>query len=269
MDVFTSILERKNMDYYKIFNEKENHNGFQYKEGLNILEEEWNPSGSCTSGGFYIAKEDIFAFLDYGPWIRKITLPKDARVYKNPGSPKKYKADKIILGRKFKITLNIIKKLISKGVNIHAGSSYALHWASKNGHLEIVKLLLSKGADVHAGNNCALRCASENGHLEIVKLLLSKGADVHAAYNYALGWASFNGHLEIVKLLISKGADVHADDNAALKWTSKNGHLESVKLLISKGADVHAGNNRALRGASKNGYLEIVKFLKSVNKNFN
>jgi len=263
MDVFTSILERENMEYYKIFNEKENHNGFQFKEGLNILEEEWNPSGNCTSGGFYIAKEDIFAFLNYGPWIRKITLPKDAMVYENPGSPKKYKADKIILGRKFKITLKMIEKLISKGADVHADDNAALKWASKNGHLKVVKFLISKGVDVHVDGNCALRWASLHGHLEIVKFLFSKGADVHAENSCSLQWASKNGHLEIVKLLIFKGADVHADDNAALKWASENGHLEVVKFLFSKGANIHAEDNDAVKRAAFNGHLKVVKFLVS------
>ena len=58
------------MNYYKILNKKENHYGLQYQTGLNEDILEFNPSGDCTSGGIYFTREDIFAFLDYGPFIR-------------------------------------------------------------------------------------------------------------------------------------------------------------------------------------------------------
>ena len=40
--------------YFKITNANENHNGFQYVEGLNILKEEFigDPKKSCCPGGF-------------------------------------------------------------------------------------------------------------------------------------------------------------------------------------------------------------------------
>ena len=47
----------------------------------------------------------------------------------------------------------------------------ALHWASRNGHVEVVKLLLANGASISAYNNGALRYASYNGHAEVVKVL--------------------------------------------------------------------------------------------------
>ena len=41
------------MKYYKITNKEENHNGFQYKDGLNIDTIEFDPNGSCRPGGLY------------------------------------------------------------------------------------------------------------------------------------------------------------------------------------------------------------------------
>ena len=35
------------MNYYKILNESENHQGLQYKTGLNIDPKPFNPSGDC------------------------------------------------------------------------------------------------------------------------------------------------------------------------------------------------------------------------------
>lgn len=66
--------------YYKITNSNENHHGFQYRDGLNILVEPFNdnPNESCCSGGFYFTDiENIFRFLWFGIYLREIELPTD------------------------------------------------------------------------------------------------------------------------------------------------------------------------------------------------
>ncbi|MDD4083268.1 MAG: ankyrin repeat domain-containing protein [Sphaerochaetaceae bacterium] len=188
------------MDYYKILNKKECHFGLQYRFGLNIDPLEFNPSGDCSPGGIYFSREDILAFIHYGPWIRKVTLPEDARVYENPSYPKKWKADKVILGKKEKITAKVIKRLIDEGADPKICDSWPLRCAAEFGHLDIVKLLLPY-SDPKAKNSEALRYAAENGHLEIVKLLISV-SDPKMHDSCALRWAAENGHLDIVKLLI-------------------------------------------------------------------
>ena len=64
--------------YYKITNENENHHGFQYSDGLNVLKDKFNDNSnhSCCSGGLYFTNsENIFKFLDYGIYLREVTLP--------------------------------------------------------------------------------------------------------------------------------------------------------------------------------------------------
>jgi len=219
------------VNYYKITNQKETHHRMQYKTGLNVDVLPFNPSGDCEPGGIYFSREDILAFLDYGPWIRKVTIPEDTKIYENPGSPKKWKANKVILGRRSKITAKKIKQLIEEGADPKACDCLALQWAAKRGHLEIVKLLLEAGADPKAYDGLALQWAANNGHLEVVKLLLEAGADPKTCDNLALQRAAEKGHLEIVKLLLEAGADPKADNSLALRWAIKNGHLEIVKLL--------------------------------------
>ncbi len=245
------------MNFYKITNEEEKHRGMKYKTGLNVDILPFNPSGDCESGGIYFSREDILAFLDYSSWIRKVTLPEDAKIYENPDSPKKWKADKVILGRRSRITPRKIKQLIKEGADPKAHNSNALRWAATNGHLEIVKLLIPV-SDPKAGGSYALRLAAENGHLEIVKLLIP--VSYPKAHNsYALRWAAENGHLEIVKLLIPV-SDPKSLDSNALRWAAAEGHLEIVKLLIPV-SDPKAHNSNALRWAATNGHLEIVKLL--------
>ena len=64
--------------------------------------------------------------------------------------------------------LEVVKYLVSQGVDVQTDNNYAVQVASENGHLEVVKYLLSQGADGRTNNNCFVKVASENGHLEVV-----------------------------------------------------------------------------------------------------
>jgi hypothetical protein len=216
------------MNYYKILNEEEYHHKLQYKFGLNIDPLKFNPYGDCTSGGIYFSREDILYFLDYGPYIRKVTLPEDAQIYENPGEPKKWKADKVILGERENITAEVIKRLIDEGADPIISDNYPLRWAARYGHTEIVKLLVSvTNPKIH--NSYILRNAACHGHIEVVKLLLPlSNLEMN---NIALKYATYNGHTEIVKLLIPV-SDPKSYDNIALVWAVERGYTDIIKLLI-------------------------------------
>jgi len=249
------VEKKKKMTYYKITNESENHNNLQYQDGLveDILP--FNPKGSCCPGGIYFSDEkNILDFLDYGVFIREVTIPNDTQMVKNPEGNKmvknpegnKWRASKVFLHpRKDLREGSTWKFLIESGIDIHAGDDDALRLASSNGYLEVVKVLLEAGANVHAKDDQALRKASKNGYLEVVKVFIEAGANVHAQDDYALRLASFYGHLELVKVLLEAGANVHAKDDYALRLAFLRGHLEVVKFLIEAGADVHQLNGLA------------------------
>jgi len=188
------------MDFYKILNKEECHHGLQYKFGLNIDPLKFRPYGNCEPGGIYFSREDIFTFLDWGPWIRKVTLPEDAQIYENPGKPKKWKADKVILGKKEKINLKVIKRLIDEGADPTVDDNYLFRWVAKNGHINIVKFLIPI-FNSKIINTDILRCAAENGYTNIVKVLIPI-SDVKAENSEALRCAAENGYIDIVKLLI-------------------------------------------------------------------
>jgi len=89
--------------YYKVTNERENHHGFQYEDGLNVLKQKFNsnPKSSCVRGGFYFADENnIIHFLGYGCWVREVSIPTDAQVVLDPEG-NKWRTDKIILEKKY------------------------------------------------------------------------------------------------------------------------------------------------------------------------
>ena len=86
---------------FKLTNAAENHNGFQYQDGLNIDEIPFNPTGECQKGGLYFATlENIWDFLCYGANLREVTIPDDVQVYVEEY---KFKADKIFFGKNWKL----------------------------------------------------------------------------------------------------------------------------------------------------------------------
>src|SRR5579872_3982327 len=74
------------IEFVKLTNAIENHNNFQFQDGLNIDTIEFNPTKTCIAGGIYfVAKKYIHRWLEYNNntmcYMRKVTIPNDARVY--------------------------------------------------------------------------------------------------------------------------------------------------------------------------------------------
>ena len=93
--------------YYKVTNSEEKHYRLQYKDGLNTLlpDEVFNdnPSDSCVRNRIYFTDyEHLPQFFDYGVFIRKVKIPEDARVIKDP-SGDKWGTDKIIFLERYSI----------------------------------------------------------------------------------------------------------------------------------------------------------------------
>ena len=95
--------------FVKLTNKKENHNGFQFIDGLNVDTAE-KRNGSCQPGYIYFCRyESIFNWLDYQKsmmvYFRYVSLPDDAQVFCEED---KFKTDKIILSPRILISdLNI------------------------------------------------------------------------------------------------------------------------------------------------------------------
>lgn len=119
--------EMTGKEFNKIFGSKkllkfttmyENHNGFQFRDGLNEDTEAFFPHGECNAGGIYFTeKEQMHIWLgSWYHWVRDVTIPDDARVYVER---EKFKADKLILSKasafdddeEVKNVLQIAKKL--------------------------------------------------------------------------------------------------------------------------------------------------------------
>jgi len=91
----------------KVLNSKECHHGFQYKPGLNVLQEEFNDDIyiTCGNGGLYFTTlENAHWFERWGDHTRKVTLPWFNPKFKIIMCPyeRKFRANMIILGEEIK-----------------------------------------------------------------------------------------------------------------------------------------------------------------------
>ena len=248
--------------YFKIFKEDDNHNGFQYTDGLNEDVLEFNDSSeSCVPGGLYFSDEkSICGFLGYGEYIREVEVPSGTLMVRDVD---KFRSKRLFLHKRRSLSdVSTWEWMVENGVDIRACDDFALRRSAHNGHLDVVKYLHQNGADIRACDDYALRWSAENGHLEVVKYLHQNGADIRACDDYALQRSAHNGHLDVVKYLHQNGADIRAKNDYALQLSAEYGHLEVVKYLHQNGADIRARYDYALRWSAKNGHLEVTSYIK-------
>ena len=116
--------------YFKITNADENHYGFQYVNGLNVLKEEFNddPNQSCCKGGLYFTDAaNIFEFLNFGIYLREITLPTLDPNFCMVKDNNKWRANMIILGKRHELSnVDTFKLLIENRADIRAFNYFAL-----------------------------------------------------------------------------------------------------------------------------------------------
>ncbi len=205
----------KNIIGLKITNDKENHHGFQYQDGLNVLPEDqekgagFKMNGSCVDGGFYFTDiANIAEFFLYGTNLRVVELPLSDPDFKCvPDGKNKWRANKIIFGKKYDLKkASTFKFLVANGMPIAYNNFYPVRWAAENGYIDIVKYLHSVGSDICADNNYAIRWAAARGHLEVVKYLVENGADISVNNHFAASIAANYGYTDLVLYLVSCGA---------------------------------------------------------------
>lgn len=229
------------MRFYKITNEEERHNGMQYKTGLNVDVMPFNPTGVCEPGGIYFSREDILHFIEYGIWIREVTIPDGEPVYENPDFPKKWKAHRVILGERKRINIRIIKNLIKIGVNLKGCLHKIAIWASKQNHLNIIKWLhenyKQEFCEPHIIDD-VFRFAASSGNIKILKYVL-KNFNVQLYDNYLLPEVINHKQIKTLKFLRSiKYMFDEEVDNYIINRIIAVGDIEIIEFFTEMGFNV-------------------------------
>lgn len=218
--------------YYKILNEHKCHNGYQYKDGLNVLEQPFNLNKSNMSGpgGFYITNlQNIHKFYGYGIWLCEIELPikdvdfmmiedefgiksrvnkliiKECHYLLDPDTVKKFSLP---------ITEYYINELsalgdirtLSKWLESNLPIKYtndAIYFASIKGHEHVLDWWLEAGLEIKY-NEKAIDMTSAHGHTHILEWW--KNSPLPMMYTSdTIGLAAQNGHLLVLEWWLNSG----------------------------------------------------------------
>lgn len=252
--------------YYTITNAKEKHNGFQYKDGLNVLEKEFDPSlDYCANELYFSDIEHIFDFIEFGIYVREITLPIDNAEFKIVRLDNKYRANMIILGKQYRLNnIETMKMLSDRGAKMNKDN--LLLWSAQNCYWHLVKYFIDQGANIHANNDQILIYCVVHGTVKTIEYLIRHGIDIHANDDRILIYCIKNGSFEMVKYLIDNGANIHAEYDYALRSYAAKGDLAAVKYLVAHGADLHVLFIAALLIIARGEHDDLIEYL--INEGF-
>ena len=210
--------------FWRLTNENETHNDYQYKDGLNELpvNEKFNPSGSCEPGGLYFLGDTVlqWAYYQKYSWLRMVEIPDDARVYEDPYGDK-YKADKLFLHPRVSFFPEGVLKIMKE-------DSRSLNYFRENqNHIALAQLLMNlakSGADpmelqpilenfpeIPMGAKLALYIYV--GDVKKVKYLVKIAPDKLVENIYKIDWLSDaiftlpkSLQVGIIKILVARGS---------------------------------------------------------------
>uniref|UniRef100_A0A6G6AB56 Ankyrin repeat-containing protein n=1 Tax=Borely moumouvirus TaxID=2712067 RepID=A0A6G6AB56_9VIRU len=112
---------------------------------------------------------------------------------------------------------DIIRYLVSVGLNLQPIINIALDYICINGNLDCLKYLIEYGVDITINNNRAIKLAAQENHIEIVKCLVKNGADIKTDNNFVMKIATLKNYHVMKKYLISLGLEeVNADSIGSL-----------------------------------------------------
>ena len=157
------------------------------------------------------------------------------------------------LKRQF-LGVNIIEKLVAKGMDINDGKSYAESYLfsalSLRVGLDCIKYLIEQHHfDVNAVNSLGetpIHAAARNNAcpLDVGKYLISNGADINVKTTLGetiLHSACKGLSEDIVRYFVKKGFDIHATDNngtTPIQVAAETGCKEVVSLLLEEGGNL-------------------------------
>jgi hypothetical protein len=158
-----SITYRRPFTYYAITNQEEKHQGHQYVDGLNILD---NPRNHSNNGLHYTTKENINKYYSWGIYLRRIDIPIHrptfCTVFDLLGYG--YRANQIILGSIYSLFDIDTYKIFELNMKDNA---YIVDFASATGNMEFLYWWQGNGTELEYSSN-SMDFASEYGHIEVL-----------------------------------------------------------------------------------------------------
>jgi hypothetical protein len=267
--------------YYKITNKDENHHGYKYKDGLNMLEGKFNENinDNCGKGGFYFTTaEYIHEFYDYGENLRVVELPLDNPNFKMVKLNQKFRANMIILKEKYNFNnLNDFKEIykINTNYNCKIYNIEILEWlkninykfdeniineVSSYGYVDVLEWFKNSGYEFKF-DEYTIASASSYGHVNILEWFKNSGYEFKYNNNDAINNASSHGHVNILEWFKNFGYEFKHNEGAIV-GASRHGHDHILEWFKNSGYEFKY-NKQAIIYASSNGHVNVLEWFKN------
>jgi len=242
-------------DFYKITNKCEKHYDFQYKDGLNELEEPFDDDAthSCVKGGLYITTlQYIVNFYEYGVNLRKVILPVNDPEFKIVKDPQgnKWRVNKLILGEKYSLYDPKTYELF--GLDI-SDNNYIIRWALAYENISFLNWWIdSKQNLIFNGNtiNMMFCAASKNGKVKSLQWL--KKSSIKVTYDQdSIDLASASGHANVLDWWLKSGLELKYS-SYAMNTASENGHIYILEWWKNSGLKLDYTHDAIKKAINKN-----------------
>ena len=233
------INEYKSKKFFKVINAKKNHNGYQYVDGLNILDKPFQKYGSCVPGGLYFTDDEhIWQFVNYGCYVYEVTLPFDRDDFQMvKDGDNKWRANKIILGKQYPVDsakkyFTIIDgKSYVNGLNIfddfddkESKKSSGFKFTDVN---HILDFMHDDAVDRDA---CLFEVRLPFDDEDFKMITISDFDKMWCANKVILGNKTCLNDVELYQSLHSIGVNVCCDH--VISWTINNNYLDIMLFLL-------------------------------------
>jgi len=245
--------------YYKVTAEPEIHHGFHYQNGLNILDKNFEPKGSCVAGGLYFTTiENVPNFYSYGCNLREVYLPIDHEDFQMVSDPdgNKFRANKIILGAKY--SLFDVKTYEKFGLKINQ-NYYLVHMATINGRVDCLEMCKKNGFRLKVIFS-AIDQASAKGYIDVLQWWLENKGSAMPYTHCAINEAAKRGNISVLRWWVGSGLELKYSDEAILS-ACQNGHI-GVLTLFKRSKIIRSYVPYALETASESGQIEVLDWWK-------
>ncbi len=139
-------------------------------------------------------------------------------------------------------SFEILKYLISKGVDINSGDGSALYMACHQRNEELVRFLIENGADPTCDDSCVLPIAIEKEMVDTCFLLVENGANPRKA----LEEISMSPHVDLVRFLVQSANISVQQTDEMIEAAVCRGNEHVVKYLVER-APMNSGRRKKIR----------------------
>jgi len=154
--------------------------------------------------------------------------------------------------------LNAVKYFISQGATSYTKIA-CITFAAKKGKLDIIKYLISIGLDIKIYGSYIISAASNEGNINIIKYIFSQGINANDIDNFYASFGAINhNHTAVIKYLHSKGVKFTEDE---FSECVEMGNLEAVKFLANQGINIKANNDVAIYYSISKGTIDVFDYL--------